>query len=86
MTKFKVNIIVVFGQAPLDIKPPTHSLVHIVESPEWDSSKKGLVPVPEEEVDDNGSVGENGEEDTDTDELTLLRYYKQLVTDGSHSN
>uniref|UniRef100_A0A3B4DIC7 Fibronectin type-III domain-containing protein n=1 Tax=Pygocentrus nattereri TaxID=42514 RepID=A0A3B4DIC7_PYGNA len=72
--------------APLDIKPPTHSMVHIVESPEWDSSKKGLVPVPEEEEDDNGSVGENVEVDTDSDEPTLLRYYNQLVTDGSHSN
>ncbi|XP_022520620.2 LIF receptor subunit alpha a isoform X1 [Astyanax mexicanus] len=67
--------------APLDVKPPPHSLVHIVESPEW---KAGLFPVPEEEESyDNGD--ENVEADTDSDEPALLRYYNQLVTDGSHS-
>ncbi|XP_072527955.1 LIF receptor subunit alpha a [Salminus brasiliensis] len=72
--------------APLDVKPPPHSLVHIVESPEWDSAKKGLFPVPEEDTYDDGSIDENVEADTDSDEPTLLRYYNQLVTDGSHSN
>ncbi|KAI4887618.1 hypothetical protein NFI96_028961 [Prochilodus magdalenae] len=71
-------------QAPLDVKPSPHSLVHIVESPEWESGKKGLVPVPEEEVEESGSVDENV--DTDSDEPALLRYYNQLVTDNSRSN
>ncbi|XP_067261841.1 LIF receptor subunit alpha a isoform X1 [Chanodichthys erythropterus] len=70
-------------QGPLDVKPPPHSLVHIVESPEWDFSKKGLVPVPEEEEE---YENDNIEVDTDSDEPALLRYYNQVVGDGSHSN
>lgn len=72
--------------APLDVKPPPHSLVHIVESPEWESGKKGLFPVPEEESYAGGSADENAEADTDSDEPALLRYYNQLVTDGTRSN
>lgn len=68
---------------PLDVKPSPHSLVHIVESPEWDFRKKGLVPVPEEEEE---SENDNIEVDTDSDEPALLRYYNQVVGDGSHSN
>ncbi|XP_051552317.1 leukemia inhibitory factor receptor-like [Myxocyprinus asiaticus] len=70
-------------QGPLDVKPSPHSLVHIVESPEWDFRKKGLVPVPEEEEE---SENENVEVDTDSDEPALLRYYNQVVGDRSHSN
>lgn len=69
-------------QGPLDVKPSPHSLVHIVESPEWDFSKKGLVPVPEEEESEN----ENIDVDTDSDEPTLLKYYNQVVGEGSRSN
>lgn len=68
------------------MKPSPHSLVHIVESPEWDSSKKGLFPVPEEDVEDTGSLNENVAMDTDSDEPALLRYYNQLVTDSSIGN
>lgn len=64
------------------MKPSPHSLVHIVESPEWDFGKKGLVPVPEEEEYEN----ENMDVDTDSDEPTLLKYYNQVVGEGSHSN
>ncbi|XDV21455.1 hypothetical protein PO909_026549 [Leuciscus waleckii] len=68
---------------PLDVKPSPHSLVQIVESPEWDFRKKGLVPVPEEEEE---FENDNIEVDTDSDEPALLRYYNQVVGDGSHSN
>ncbi|XP_056110796.1 LIF receptor subunit alpha a [Rhinichthys klamathensis goyatoka] len=70
-------------QGPLDVKPSPHSLVHIVESPEWDFSKKALVPVPEEEEE---FESDNIEVDTDSEEPALLRYYNQVVGDGSHSN
>ncbi|RXN28758.1 leukemia inhibitory factor receptor-like protein [Labeo rohita] len=70
-------------QGPLDVKPPPHSLVHIVDSPEWDFTKEGLFPVPEEEEE---SENDNIEVDTDSDEPALLRYYNQVVGDGSHSN
>ncbi|XP_016421100.1 leukemia inhibitory factor receptor-like [Sinocyclocheilus rhinocerous] len=70
-------------QGPLDVKPSPHSLVHIVESPEWDFTKEGLFPVPEEEEE---SENDNIEVDTDSDEPALLRYYNQVVGDGSHSN
>ncbi|XP_056601954.1 LIF receptor subunit alpha a isoform X1 [Triplophysa dalaica] len=66
-------------QGPLDVKPPPHSLVHIVESPEWDFGKKGLVPVPEEEE-------EMENVDTDSDEPALLKYYNQVVGEDSRSN
>ncbi|XP_059405476.1 LIF receptor subunit alpha a [Carassius carassius] len=70
-------------QGPLDVKPSPHSLVHIEESPEWDFTKEGLFPVPEEEEE---SENDNIEVDTDSDEPALLRYYNQVVGDGSHSN
>lgn len=63
------------------MKPSPHSLVHIVESPEWDFSKKGLVPVPEEEEEN-----ENMDVDTDSDEPALLKYYNQVVDEDSRSN
>ncbi|XP_035381772.1 LIF receptor subunit alpha a isoform X1 [Electrophorus electricus] len=69
---------------PMDVKPPRHSLVHIVESPEWESRKGSLVSAPEEEDDD--SANQNIDMDTDSDEPAHLRYYNQLVSDGSHSN
>ncbi|XP_062873779.1 LIF receptor subunit alpha a isoform X2 [Trichomycterus rosablanca] len=68
--------------APLDVKPPPHSLVHIVESPD----KEGLMLVPEEQEEPaqhHHDDEENVEMDTDSDEPTLLRYYNQLVSDGS---
>ncbi|XP_026096276.1 leukemia inhibitory factor receptor-like [Carassius auratus] len=70
-------------QGPLDVKPSPHSLVHIEESPGWDFTKEGLFPVPEEEEE---SENDNIEVDTDSDEPALLRYYNQVVGDGSHSN
>ncbi|XP_066509318.1 leukemia inhibitory factor receptor-like isoform X1 [Hoplias malabaricus] len=66
--------------APLDVKPPPHSLVHIVESPEWDSGK--IFSVPEEEEVEND---ENVEVDTDSDDPALLRYYNQLVSDDCNN-
>uniref|UniRef100_A0A8C1H2Z4 LIF receptor subunit alpha a n=1 Tax=Cyprinus carpio carpio TaxID=630221 RepID=A0A8C1H2Z4_CYPCA len=65
------------------VKPSPHSLVHIVESPEWDFTKEGLFPVPEEEEE---SENDNIEVDADSDEPALLRYYNQVVGDGSHGN
>lgn len=64
-------------QAPLDVKPSPHSMVHIVEKPEWDSSKEMLVAIPEEDEDDEGQG--IGDEPVDTDEPTSLRYYNQVV-------
>ncbi|XP_010782531.1 LIF receptor subunit alpha a [Notothenia coriiceps] len=65
------------SQAPLDVKPPHHSLVHMVERPEWDSSKEALVVIPEEDEDEDGQG--IGDELVDTDEPTSLRYYNQVV-------
>lgn len=70
-------------QGPLDVKPPPHSLVHIVESPEVEFIKGGLMPVPEEEED---YENEDVEVDTDSDEPALLRYYNQVIGDGSHTS
>ncbi|NP_001014328.2 LIF receptor subunit alpha a precursor [Danio rerio] len=67
-------------QGPLDMKPSPHSLVQIVESPEWDITKESLVSVPEEEENENMEV------DTDSDEPALLKYYNQVVGHGSRSN
>ncbi|KAK3514826.1 hypothetical protein QTP70_032796 [Hemibagrus guttatus] len=67
---------------PLDLKPPPHSLVHIVESPD----KEGLVTAlggQEEGHRDDESDNRNVEPDTDSDEPGLLRYYNQLVSDVS---
>lgn len=66
----------------MDLKPPTHSLVHIVESPD----KEGLVTVPggqDEGHHDDVNHPQNVEMDTDSDEPALLRYYNQLVSDAS---
>uniref|UniRef100_A0A3Q1CKZ5 Fibronectin type-III domain-containing protein n=1 Tax=Amphiprion ocellaris TaxID=80972 RepID=A0A3Q1CKZ5_AMPOC len=52
-------------------------MVHIVEKPEWDSSKEVLVVIPEEDEDDEGQG--IGDEPVDTDEPTSLRYYNQVV-------
>nr|XP_033475566.1 LIF receptor subunit alpha a [Epinephelus lanceolatus] len=64
-------------QGPLDVKPSPHSLVHMVERPEWDSSKEALVVIPEEDEDEDGEG--IGDEPVDTDEPTSLRYYNQVV-------
>ncbi|XP_044053855.1 LIF receptor subunit alpha a isoform X2 [Siniperca chuatsi] len=64
-------------QGPLDLKPSPHSMVHIVEKPEWDSSKEVLVVIPEEDEDEDGQG--IGDEPVDTDEPTSLRYYNQVV-------
>ncbi|KAM3867442.1 LIF receptor subunit alpha a [Diretmus argenteus] len=66
-------------QGPLDVKPSPHSMVHIVEEPEWDSSKEALVVIPEEEEDEEGQG--TGDEPVDTDEPTSLRYYNQVIDD-----
>lgn len=65
------------SQGPLDVKPSPHSLVHMVERPEWDSSKEVLVVIPEEDEDEEGQG--MGDEPVDTDEPTSLRYYNQVV-------
>ncbi|CAL1615694.1 unnamed protein product [Knipowitschia caucasica] len=62
-------------QGTLDVKPSPHSMVHIVEKPEWDSGKEALVVIPEEDEDDEGIR----DEPVDTDEPTSLRYYNQVV-------
>ncbi|XP_069563838.1 LIF receptor subunit alpha a [Brachyistius frenatus] len=64
-------------QGPLDVKPSPHSMVHIVEKPDWDCSKEALVVIPEEDEDDDGQG--IGDEPVDTDEPTSLRYYNQVV-------
>ncbi|XP_042343816.1 LIF receptor subunit alpha a isoform X2 [Plectropomus leopardus] len=64
-------------QGPLDVKPSPHSLVHMVERPEWDSSKEVLVVIPEEDEDEEEQG--MGDEPVDTDEPTSLRYYNQVV-------
>ncbi|KAM6943822.1 LIF receptor subunit alpha a [Lycodopsis pacificus] len=63
------------SQEPLDVKPSPHSLVHMVERPEWDSSKEVLVVIPEEEEDEDGL----GDEPADTDEPASLRYYNHVA-------
>ncbi|XP_023120208.2 LIF receptor subunit alpha a [Amphiprion ocellaris] len=65
------------AQGPMDVRPSPHSMVHIVEKPEWDSSKEVLVVIPEEDEDDEGQG--IGDEPVDTDEPTSLRYYNQVV-------
>lgn len=67
------------SQATLDVKPAPHSMVHIVENPQWDSSKEGLVPLSEEDSDSDESGSEPIDVDTDSDEPGLLRYYNQVV-------
>lgn len=62
---------------PMDVKPSPHSMVHIIEKPEWDSSKEALVVIPEEDEDEEGQG--IGDEPVDTDEPTSLRYYNQVV-------
>ncbi|XP_068617092.1 LIF receptor subunit alpha a [Brachionichthys hirsutus] len=64
-------------RGPLDVKPSPHSMVHIVEKPEFDSSKEMLVVIPEEEEDEEEQ--RIGDEPVDTDEPTSLRYYNQVV-------
>ncbi|KAF7687767.1 hypothetical protein HF521_014995 [Silurus meridionalis] len=67
---------------PLDLKPPPHSLVHIVESPD----KEGLVVMPggqDEGRHDDEDSNQNVDVDIDSDEPALLRYYNQLVSDTS---
>ncbi|KAM9743742.1 LIF receptor subunit alpha a isoform 1-T2 [Menidia menidia] len=64
-------------QGPLNVKPSPHSMVHIVEKPERDSSKEALVVIFEEEEDDQGQ--RIGDEPVDTDEPQSLRYYDQVV-------
>ncbi|KAM6964861.1 LIF receptor subunit alpha a [Aplochiton taeniatus] len=56
-------------QGPLDVKPSPHNVVHIVDNPEWDSSKEALVTAPQED-DDGPGFG---------DEPSSLRYYNQMV-------
>ncbi|XP_032435495.1 LIF receptor subunit alpha a [Xiphophorus hellerii] len=63
-------------QGPLDVKPFPHSMVHIIEKPEWDFSKDTLVIIPEEEDYEGEGIGD---EPVDTDEPQLLRYYNQVV-------
>uniref|UniRef100_A0A8C5H797 Leukemia inhibitory factor receptor-like n=1 Tax=Gouania willdenowi TaxID=441366 RepID=A0A8C5H797_GOUWI len=63
-------------QGPLDVKPSPHSMVHIVEKPEWDSSKEVLVVIPEEDENDEGQG--IGDEPMDTDEPTSLSYYNHV--------
>ncbi|XP_076005508.1 LIF receptor subunit alpha a [Genypterus blacodes] len=65
-------------QGPLNVKSSPHSMVHIVEKPEWDSSKEALVVIPEEDEDEEEGQG-IGDEPVDTDEPTSLRYYNQVV-------
>lgn len=64
-------------RGPMDVKPSPHSMVRIMEKPEWDSSKEALVVIPEEDEDEEGQGV--GDEPFDTDEPTSLRYYNQVV-------
>lgn len=58
-------------------------MVHIVENPQWDSSKEGLVPVSEEDEDGDESGSEPT--DTDSDEPGLLRYYNHVMGDSGQA-
>lgn len=64
-------------RGPLDVKPSPHSMVCVVETPEYDCIKEMLVAIPEEDEDDAGQG--IGDESVDTDEPTSLRYYNQMV-------
>lgn len=64
-------------QGPLDVKRSPHSMVHVVEKPQWDMSKEMLVVIPEEDEDED--MQRMGDEPADTDEPTSLRYYNQVV-------
>lgn len=61
----------------MDVKPSPHSMVHIMEKPEWDSSKEVLVVIPEEDEEEDGQG--IGDEPVDTDEPASIRYYNQVV-------
>lgn len=63
-------------QGPLHVKPHANSMVHIVEEPEWDSSKEKLVVIPEEDEDEEQGIRD---EPVDTDEPMSIRYYNQVV-------
>ncbi|KAJ7994315.1 hypothetical protein DPEC_G00264600 [Dallia pectoralis] len=58
-------------QATLVVKPSPHSMVHIVENPDRESSKEALVTLPEED------------EDGDSEGPLALRYYNQVVGEDS---
>ncbi|XP_056152729.1 LIF receptor subunit alpha a [Lampris incognitus] len=66
-------------QGTMDVKPSPHSMVRIVEEPEWDSSKEALVAIPEEEEDEEGQG--IGDGPVDADEPMSLRYYNQVIDD-----
>lgn len=67
-------------QGPLDVKPSPHSMVRIVDKPDWDS-KEVLVVIPEEDEEEDDEGQGMGDEPIDTDEPTSLRYYNQVVDD-----
>ncbi|KAM7415967.1 hypothetical protein PAMA_018167 [Pampus argenteus] len=64
-------------QGPMDVKPSPHSMVHIVEKSDWDSSKEALVVIPEEDEEEyEQGIGDGP---VDTYEQASLRYYNQVV-------
>ncbi|XP_030647860.1 LIF receptor subunit alpha a [Chanos chanos] len=67
-------------QGTLDVKPSPPSMLQIVESPDWDSSKDGLVVIPEEDSDEAEGYGDQPV-DGDSDEPPLLRYYNHVMDD-----
>ncbi|KAJ8381075.1 hypothetical protein SKAU_G00018530 [Synaphobranchus kaupii] len=70
-----------FGSRTLAVEPCPHNTVHIVENPEHESGKQGLSVVLEDE--EEGDESGDSSTDTDSSDPVVLRYYNQVVDDGS---
>ncbi|KAJ8262654.1 hypothetical protein COCON_G00151110 [Conger conger] len=71
-----------FVSRTLDVEPCPHNTVHIVENPERESGKLEPTVVLEDEVEGDDSSGDSST-DTDSSDPVVLRYYNQVVDDGS---
>ncbi|KAJ8401567.1 hypothetical protein AAFF_G00378840 [Aldrovandia affinis] len=71
-----------FGSRTLAVEPCPHNTVHIVENPERESDKFSPEVELEEEEGDGAGAGESPP-DTDSSDPVVLRYYNQVVDDGS---
>ncbi|KAG5841480.1 hypothetical protein ANANG_G00199940 [Anguilla anguilla] len=67
-----------FGGRTLDVQPCPHSTVHIVEDPGHGSGK----PDPTEDGEEDEESGDSSS-DTDSCDPVVLRYYNQVVDEGS---
>lgn len=71
-----------FGSRTLDVEPCPHSTVHIVQNPEHESGKLEPTVVLEDGEEGDDSSGDSST-DTDSSDPVILRYYNQVVDDGS---